>query len=192
MRAPDQLETARLVLRRPVADDAQAIFVRYASDPEVTRYVGWPAHRSVTDTQSFLGFAQTEWERWPAGPYLIESAATRQLLGSTGFGFETPYRAATGYVLARDAWGHGYATEALRAMVVLAPRLGLGRLYAHCHVDHHASWRVLEKCGLAREGVLRKYAEFPNLMPPAVCDVFCHAIAFDQVRQGRRVRTHRT
>jgi RimJ/RimL family protein N-acetyltransferase len=180
MRAPDSLATPRLVLRRPVAADAQAIYERYARQPDVTRYVGWPAHRSVSDTQGFLEFALAEWDRWPAGPYLIESAATRQLLGGTGFGFDAPFRAATGYVLARDAWGYGYATEAMRAIVALAPRLGLRRLYAICHVDHRPSWRVLEKAGLTREAVLRNYAEFPNLDPPAVCDVFCYAIAFDQ------------
>ena len=40
--APELLVTERLVLRRPVGDDVSAIFERYASDPEVTRYLAWP------------------------------------------------------------------------------------------------------------------------------------------------------
>ena len=76
--------------------DATAIFERYASDPEVTRFLGWPRHRSLADTEGFLKVSHSEWERWPAGPYLVLSRADGMLLGS-GFTFETPDRAATGY-----------------------------------------------------------------------------------------------
>ncbi len=172
---PERIETARLVLRRPHPTDADAIFARYAGDPEVTRFLSWPTHRSLDDTLAFLEFSDAEWARWPAGPYLIESRADGLLLGSTGLAFETAYRAATGYVLARDAWGMGYATEALGAMVALARGLGVRRLYALCHPDHAASWRVLEKCGFLREGVLRRYAEFPSLRPGQPEDSLCYA-----------------
>ena len=115
-RSPRSSTTPRLRLRPPHAGDAQAIFDRYACDPRVTRYLGWPTHRTVADTEGFLAFCAAEWARWPAGPFLIESRADGALLGSTGLGFETPQQAATGYVLAHDAWGFGYATEALTAM----------------------------------------------------------------------------
>ncbi len=118
--APDAIETPRLSLRRPRAADVDVIFARYASDPEVTRFVGWPRHRTVDDTRSFLSFSDDEWAKAPAGPYLIFARDTGRLLGSTGLIFETPYRAATGYVLAKDEWGRGYATEALDAMVSVA------------------------------------------------------------------------
>ena len=71
MKAPVRVETARLVLRQPKMSDAVTMFERYASDPEVTRFLGWPRHRSVRDTEGFLAFSTEEWERWPAGPYLI-------------------------------------------------------------------------------------------------------------------------
>src|SRR5262245_24228265 len=105
MKAPEQFATARLLLRPPQFGDAERIFERYASDIEVTRFLGWPRHRSVRDTEAFLEFSAYEWERWPAGPYLIMSRTDGRLLGSTGLGFETANAAITGYVLARDAWG---------------------------------------------------------------------------------------
>lgn len=176
MKASARLDTDRLVLRRPEAKDAPAVFERYASDPEVVRYVGWPVHGAIADTQAFLAFSDAEWKRWPAGPYLIESRTDGRLLGSTGLAFETPYRAATGYVLSRDAWGSGYATEALHAIVEIARPIGVRRLYAICHWQHRASWRVLEKCGFTREGTLRRYAEFPNLAPGEPCDVLCYSL----------------
>ncbi|HSL24150.1 MAG TPA: GNAT family N-acetyltransferase [Vicinamibacterales bacterium] len=172
------LETDRLVLIRPSGADADAIFSRYAADPEVTRYVGWPLHRTLDDTRAFLQYSDREWAQWPAGPYLVLAKDTRQLLGGTGYAFETSYRAMTGYVLARDAWGRGYATEALAAIVARAPALGLRRLFAYCHVDHRPSWRVLEKGGFVREGILRRAFEFPNLAPGEPQDVLLYARVF--------------
>ena len=171
---PATIETARLVLAAPVAADTEPIFHRYASDPEVTRYVGWPRHRSLDDTRAFLAFSDAQWARWPAGPYLIRSREDGRLVGGTGLAFDAPDEAMTGYVLARDAWGHGFATEVLGAMVDLARALGVRRLYALCHPDHRASWRVLEKCGFARERGSPR-TEFPNLAPGVLQDVLCYA-----------------
>ena len=177
MKAPERLETARLVLRRPLTADAQRIFDRYASDAEVTRYLSWPRHRTPDHTRVFLDFSDIEWARWPGGPYLVETR-DGTLLGSTGFAFETPQRANTGYVFAKDSWGHGYATETLRAVVALSADLGLRRLQALCHAEHRPSARVLEKCGFECEGTLRRHSEFPNLSPGEPLDVLCYALVF--------------
>jgi ribosomal-protein-alanine N-acetyltransferase len=176
VKAPPLIETARLILTPPQAIDAAGIFERYASDRDVTRFLGWPRHQSVADTRAFLQFSAGEWERWPAGPYLIRLRSDGRLLGGTGLGFEDAHQAATGYVLAKEAWGQGYATEALGAMVNVARRLGVGRLYALCLPQHRASWRVLEKCGFERDAGWNRQVEFPNLAPGVLQDVFCYAL----------------
>jgi RimJ/RimL family protein N-acetyltransferase len=176
MKAPEFFETVRLVLHRPRATDIEAIFTRYASDPDVTRFVAWSRHKSLGDTEAFLAFSDAEWDRWPAGPYILRSRADGTLLGSAGLAFETSYRASTGYVLAKDAWGKGYATEALQAIVEIARTVGIRRLYAICHTEHRASWRVLEKAGFLQEGILHRHTEFPNLSPGELSDVFCYAL----------------
>jgi ribosomal-protein-alanine N-acetyltransferase len=89
VRASERIETDRLVMRRPVAADAEAIFARYSSDPEVTRFLSWPRHNVVEDSRAFIDFSDAEWETWPAGPYLIESRAG-VLLGSTGLVLRHP------------------------------------------------------------------------------------------------------
>lgn len=180
MGTSEQIETARLILRRPVAGDVGAIFERYASDPDVTRYVGWPRHQSPDATRGFLRFSDAEWETWGAGPYLILSREGGRVLGSSGLAFEATDRASTGYVLAKDAWGHGYATEALRAMVDTARTAGIVRLYALCHPDHTVSAHVLEKCGFVTEGIRPRFTEFPNLHPGVLADVACYAISFER------------
>ena len=174
MKAPEIIETERLRLRRPDFSDAQAIFSRYASDADVTKFLSWPRHESIDDTRAFLEFSRKQWERAPAGPYLI-ALPDGSLIGSTGLEFETKYRASTGYVLAKDSWGRGYATEALRALLNLAEDLGLRRIYALCHPNHQPSSHVLQKCGFELEGTLRCYCEFPNLDPGVPADACCYA-----------------
>lgn len=168
--------TARLLLRRPTLADAEVIFDRYAADPEVTRYLGWPRHQSVEDSRAFIALSDREWAAWGTGPFLILEASSGRLLGSTGLHPETRTRASTGYVLARDAWGQGYATEALAAMVDLGRDAGIVRLQALCHTDHTASARVLEKGGFALEGLLRRHSVFPQLDPTTPMDALLYAI----------------
>jgi len=174
MKAPDILHTERLTLRKPVAGDAEAIFRRYASDPLATRYLSWPTHRTVDDTRAFLAWSDADWQRWPAGSYLVFSTETHALLGGTGLSFTSPSEAVTGYVFAQDAWGHGYATESVEAMVALARQTGVRHLEAICHADHRASAHVLEKCGFAQTEVRRSSVEFPNLAPGNRFDVLCY------------------
>ena len=181
MKGPDRIETARLAFVKPAHGDAAEMFHRYAGDPDVTRYVGWPRHQSPADTETFLKFSAEQWEQWPAGPYLIRALDDGRLLGSTGFGFIGPAHAITGYVLAKDSWGAGYATESLMAMVNLARTIGVKRLTAFCHPDHRPSWHVLEKCGFTRDLNWSEKAEFPNLAPGVRQDVFRYEMALSSL-----------
>ena len=92
MKGPATIEPPRPILRRPEAGDTAAMFSRYASDPVVTRYLGWATHQAVDETRAFLSFSDAERERWPAGPYLICSRADGGFLGGTGLWLETPHR----------------------------------------------------------------------------------------------------
>lgn len=168
------LLTPRLTLRRPVATDAAVIFERYASDPRVTRFMAWPTHRSIADTRAFLEFAEAQWMVGPVGSYLIIRTIDKVLLGSTGLECETPTRAETGYVLAQDAWGQGYATEALRAMVEVAGSLGIHELTAGVHPDHGASIRVLTKGGFRLMERRSRTVGFPNLEPELTQDLLVY------------------
>lgn len=170
-----EIFTDRLLLRRPVNADAQAIFDRYASDPVVCRYLAWPRHRNIEDTLAFLDFSDAEWARWSAGPYLIFSKSGSMLYGSTGLAFESGKLASTGYVLAQDSWGKGFATEALLAMCSLAAEIGTEKLYAHVHPDHKLSHRVLEKAAFSLDGTLASEFEFPNLEPGKLFDVVSYS-----------------
>lgn len=71
-----------------------------------------------------------------------------------------------GYVLAKKFWGRGMAAEALTYLVdgTLA-QPSLYRAYAFCDVEHPTSVRVMEKAGMVREGILRRWHVAPPLGP---------------------------
>jgi RimJ/RimL family protein N-acetyltransferase len=72
--------------------------------------------------------------------------------------WDPPHRkASVGYVFRQEAWGHGYATEAVRALLTWAfDTLDLNRVQGDVDTRNPASARVLEKLGFVREGTLRE------------------------------------
>ena len=156
--------------------DEPLIYARYASDPDATRYMAWPTHRSLDDTRAFLELSDAAWARWPlAGPYLVFARDGVTLFGSAGILNDDAETAQIGYILARDAWGRGYATEALLGSVEAARAAGVRRLEAGVHVDHPVSCHVLEKAGFVRKGVRRGH--FPNLPPEATRDAALYTLS---------------
>jgi len=153
------LTTDRLVLREFREDDLAPVH-EYGSDPEVVRYMPWGPN-SEEDTRSFLDRALASQLDDPRTTY--EFAVTLREVGRPigGCGIHaisfTNRSAFMGYCLRRDAWGHGYATEAARALLAFAVEtLGLHRMAATCDIENAASIRVLEKVGMRREAQFRE------------------------------------
>ncbi len=169
---PRILRTDRLLLRPPEPSDAEAIYDAYATDSEVTRFVLWRPHKRVEETRAFLKEAARAWDGGRRFPWviLLRDAAEDSLIGMVELRL-AGHRADLGYVLARDAWGRGYMTEALRAVLETAFAVrDVRRVAAYCHVENVGSARVMEKAGMEREGLLRSYALFPNVGDePADC-----------------------
>lgn len=175
----ERIETSRLLLRKPRLEDAEAIYAGWAGDLDVTRYLSWPRHESIADTEAFLRGSDDEWSRWLAGPLLVGSRESGVVIGSTGLHFESANRAEVGYVFSRDAWGFGYATEAVRALLAEAHACAPLSVFASVHPHNAASMHVLEKCGFTRDGTLTRHAPFPNLDPDRLFDVarYSYAVA---------------
>ena len=175
---PSEITTERLFLRPPTEADAPGIYSRYGQDAEVCRYMSWVPHRSIDDTHAFLQRIVRENEAGTSAGYLIFSRTSGELLGSVGGRINAPL-IQFGYCLARDAWGRGFATEAARAFVSAAmSHPSIWRAQAFCDLENRASARVLEKIGLALEGVLRRYMVLPNL-GDTPRDMFCYAKVHD-------------
>lgn len=154
------LATPRLRLREYTDDDFPAVHA-YASDAEVTRYMRWGPN-SEEDTRAFLRLGAAQRGERPRRHFdlAITLAADGRLVGGGGLHVAEPeHRGAfMGYVLHRDHWGRGYASEAARAMLAFGfERLGLHRIWAVCDPANTISARVLEKIGMRREGHLREH-----------------------------------
>ena len=152
-----ELETEDLILRKPRMRDAKDIF-RYASDPEVARYVLWESHRSVSETASFVRDLRVRIRAGYPSSWVVSLRETGLVIGTIGFvWYSTDNNAAElGYSFSREYWNQGYATQALHAVIdCLFSSLPLNRLEAQHDVRNPASGRVMQKCGLTQEGVLR-------------------------------------
>lgn len=163
MKPPERIETERLVLRKPRMDDAPDIFMGYAQDPEVTRYLTWLAHKSVEETYQIVGQMLKHWEAGEAYPYAITPKDSDTIIGMIAM-HPNGLRIGLGYVLARSSWGKGYVPEALRAIIDWAlQQPSIYRVYATTDVENTASRRVMEKVEMQCEGILRKYILHPNI-----------------------------
>ena len=170
---PEVIATTQLVLRQPRLSDADDIFDNYAADPEVTRYVTW---RPYTDRSEVAPFLQSRLARWDSGKeysWVIMRSQDDRVIGMIGCRVRE-HAADIGYVLSRDYWNRGYTTEAAKTVVDWASNLEfIYRVWAVCDLENEASARVLEKVGMQREGILRRYIVHPNVSPkPRDCFVY--------------------
>ena len=113
-----EIETPRLHLRRFTVEDAPAMFRNWASDPEVTRYLTWQPHPSVTDTEATLARWAADYEKPDTYRWCMEWKATGEVIGSIDVvdGNDNVRRAEIGYCMSRRFWGQGIMTEALIAV----------------------------------------------------------------------------
>lgn len=157
MLAPPTLETERLILRPHRADDA---VVRHRlwterDDPRV------PAHRRIgpDGRPTVEDLAERAGDK--PGLLTIERKQVGDAIGYCGLIYEgsgAPGEPEIAYELLRSAHGHGYATEAARAVVGWATELGHPRVWATVRVWNTASLRVLDKLGFRETGEVERDA----------------------------------
>jgi ribosomal-protein-alanine N-acetyltransferase len=163
MRLPEIIETTRLQLRRPQAPDAEAIFEGYAQDPAVTRFLVWRPHQSIQTTRGFIDQCLERWHAGSAFPLVITRKNNSQAIGMLEIRPDS-FKAGIGYVLARAYWGQGFMSEAVSEIVrVILSDPSMYRVEAFCDVENAASARTLEKAGMRREGMMRRYIIHPTL-----------------------------
>lgn len=149
------IQTPRLSFRAMTVDDFDAVHV-YASDPVVTRYTAFGPN-TVEQTKGFLQFVSGESSQEDRANYTfgLVHKQTNKLIGSCGlmrsdtngpqYGF--------GYVLHKDWWRQGLASEATAALVKFGfDELRAHRLWAHVFLGNTASERLLQKLGFRHEG----------------------------------------
>jgi ribosomal-protein-alanine N-acetyltransferase len=163
MKPPEQIETERLILRKPHMEDAPAVFAGWVQDPEVTYFLTWRPHENLIQTESMLKNAIAEWDGDARYPYMITLKESGNVIGMIDPRIEG-HKVVIGYVMNRAHQGRGYMTESTRAVINWAlQQPSIYRVYATTDVENVASQRVMEKAGMQREGLLRKYIVHPAM-----------------------------
>ena len=153
-----QIESQRMTLRKLSLRDAGSMF-EYASDPEVTRFVTWEQHRTVADSIHFLRRVKMQSKRGEPSPWGIVLKESGMLAGTIGYHCLNAEHgcAEVGFTLSRNYWNKGLMTEALSYVIRFGfEKLNLNRIEARCKVDNFASERVMKKCGMKLEGIMRE------------------------------------
>jgi RimJ/RimL family protein N-acetyltransferase len=162
-----RLETERLVLRLPEPSDVDA-YTQFFADPQVVRYTGGKTKTRV-ETADSLRRMQAHWDRHGIGLFTVVRRAGERVIGRVGFlvwderwvnGLHGEPRGAIetelGWMLGREFWGSGYATEGAAAARDWAlDELGYRRLISLIRRENEASVRVALRLGetLERRGI---------------------------------------
>lgn len=155
------LETPRLTLA-PYTDADVEDVLAYAGDPEVARYVSWPAHKTLEDSKAFLTWIKNTTCRESGRVFFVFSIRLKEngrVVGSIDFKHAShPYCGQIDYALGRAHWGKGIMSEAAAALRDWAFQAmpELVRLHSFCDTRNPGSSRVMEKIGMEYEGLQRK------------------------------------
>lgn len=161
-----RIETARLTLRGLRAADRQP-FAAMNGDPEVMRYMSRSLDRAASDL--FLSRILEHWKMDGFGLWAIEQRDDGAFLGFAGLSepaFRAPFTPAieVGWRLGREAWGHGYATEAGAAALRFGFEvLGLDEIVAFTAVRNEHSRQVMERLGMTHDPA--DDFEYPRVAP---------------------------
>ncbi|MBQ9922850.1 MAG: GNAT family N-acetyltransferase [Clostridia bacterium] len=152
-----RLETDRLVLRQMLIRDKDDMY-EYSCKPEITKYLLWTEHPSADYTAKYLRYMQPKYRRGEVFDWALVNKAENKMIGTCGFvRFDTENNAAeVGYVVSDKYWGKGYAAEALKRVIAFGfDELSLNRIYARHMMGNERSGRVMQKCGMRYEGIIR-------------------------------------
>lgn len=145
------IETERLILR-PWTDADLPILIGWNADPRLMHHFG--TTRTADDVRKRFALMQA----WQAERgftfWAVERRSDRALIGNCGLKpltvpWPDPHDIEIGWLLAHEAWGHGYAAEAARAVLAFGLERA-PRVIAMIGTANRASIAVAEAIGLAR------------------------------------------
>lgn len=148
----------KINLRYPTLDDVDSI-THFANDEAISKFTFVPYPYCQQDAIDFIELADNERKNETGLHFGIELKETKKIIGMIGLNIinHVHLRTEVGYWVARNFWGQGIALEALNLMVEHCfYDKNLERVYAFVRPDNVASWKLLEKAGFEREGLLKK------------------------------------
>lgn len=172
----ETIETKRLLLRRFVIEDTEAMYRNWASDEMVTQYLTWPTHPAPSVSQQVL----TEWINNYERSDFYQWAITLKEDGAEPIGTISVVsyndqigKVELGYCIGQQWWHKGITSEALQqVMTFLFEKVEALRIEARHDRRNENSGEVMKKCKMKYEGTMRQ-ADWNN---QGVCDVCYYAL----------------
>lgn len=149
------IKTPRLTLREFTLEDFDAVHA-YASDLRVVKYMTWGPN-TMEETRRFIIGALNKKLEDPRLIYELAVTLNGELIGGCGLTVTNQEErlGEIGYCLRPDMWRRGLGTETCAGLIYYGFKgLDLSKLTAKCDVKNEASFRVMEKNGMLREGRL--------------------------------------
>ena len=161
------LETDRLIIR-PWRHEEGPRLLDILSRVEVMKWLGDGEPRlvkTVGEAHERIDRYNTERDEPPLGVWAVErkedgvAAGTVLLLTLPN---DDHGEVEIGWHLHPDSWGHGYATEAARAVLAHGFAAGLPEIIAVAHLSNDASINVMRKLGMTDHGIVEKWYADPS------------------------------
>ena len=179
------METERLILRKFRPEDAHDMFVNYASDPEVTKYLTWTAYTDERTAEERIRWMLDQYAKGEVGDWAIEVKEIGQVIGSIGIVSRNDRADSVhiGYCIGRRWWHRGITSEAFAAVIgYLFSECGVNRIETRHAPENPHSGAVMRKCGLRYEGTLRQ----SDRCNAGITDADWYAILKEDWQKGTR------
>lgn len=171
-----RLETDRLILRRFLYEDADAMYKNWASDNEVTKYLMWPTHTRLEISQNVTqdwvnSYSNESYYQWA----IVLKDNGDEPIGCIGLVNvkEDISMVHIGYCIGRCWWHKGITSEALKGVMdYLFNVVEVNRIESRHDPRNPNSGKVMEKCGMKYEGTLRN-SDWNN---QGICDACYYAL----------------
>lgn len=154
-----RLETERLVLRKFTMDDAIFAYQNWMSDEEVTKYLSWSKHDTIEVTKVILDSWIRNYHKEDFYQWVIVLKETNEPIGSMSVVSqnEKTQMVHVGYCIGKSWWNQGFTSEALETVIrFFFNEVGVNRLESLHDTNNPNSGKVMLRCGLKFEGLLRK------------------------------------
>ena len=156
------IKSKRLYLRHLVIEDAEHIF-NYAKNINVSKFVTWDSHVTIKDSIKFVKSILKIYKIFPISNLgiVINENFNETVIGTIGLLQKQRMSLNTyelGFAINENYWGKGYAYEAAISLLKHCfDNYIIQRVEATCMIENIKSYKLMEKIGMKREGILRKY-----------------------------------
>lgn len=153
------ITTNRLIIRKMKMTDIDDLFV-FTSDPEMLKYS--PIYDLSENKEGLSQYIKKVLKNYKDGLpdyWAIESKKEHTVIGIISLDIFSKNRGDISYAISRKHWGNGFAAEAAKAIIDFGfKNLSLKRIEATVDPRNIASIKVLRKCGMKFEGLLKSYS----------------------------------